>query len=100
MECYLEVGNDLDIYKDVEILPENTYEIFKAKRADAASVVLEVIAIVTPITLPLIAGIIKERIRAKKYVKVKMDGIELQGLSEQSVERILREHSDKSESHD
>lgn len=94
MECYLEVTDEPSIQQALESMPAGEFEVFKAKRADAAATVLEIITYLSPLTIPVIAGIIKEQIRARKHVKVKVKGVELQGLSEETVERILREHFD------
>lgn len=93
-EFFIELENDKDSIESLKSLPEDIYELFKAKRADASTVVLQVLTYLTPITLPIIAGIIIARIKSRKYVKVKIKGIELRGLSEASVERILKEHLD------
>lgn len=94
MECYMELSDDPSVHQTLKSMSDGEFQVFRAKRADAATTTLEIITYLSPLTIPVIAGLIKEQIRARKHVKVKIKGVELHGLSEKTVEQILQKHFD------
>lgn len=94
MDCLIQLNDDTESQALLGQLPADACECFRSKRADAAGVLLELLIYLSPLTIPIVASVIKERIKAKKFVRVKVKGLEIHGLSEESVERILREHLD------
>lgn len=56
--------------------------------------VLQILASITTITLPLVAKLISESIRAHRYVVVKRKGVEIKGLSADDAIKVLRELED------
>jgi len=73
----------------VEGLGGNVTEV-EATRFDGVSV-LQLLASLNAVTLPLLAKLIIESIRANRYVVVKKKGIEIKGLDVDNVIAVLRE---------
>lgn len=56
--------------------------------------VVQVMAAINGVTLPLLAKLISDAIRANRYVVVKKKGLEVKGLSADDAIKVLRELKD------
>lgn len=56
--------------------------------------VLSAIVTITTVTIPVIGALIREHIRAKRYLKVKVKGVEVAGSSLDEVEAFLAKLKD------
>ncbi len=70
-------------------------EAFELKRFDGGVAIVAVILPVITATLPFVTRMVLAQIAAKRHVKVKVDGVELQGLSASEAERILQKVYDR-----
>ncbi|KJH65676.1 hypothetical protein [Chromobacterium violaceum] len=61
-----------------------------AKRFDGA-VVLQLLAMLNTVTIPLLAKIVIERIRANRHVVIKKKGLVIRGLSADNAVKVLSE---------
>jgi hypothetical protein len=65
----------------------------ESKRFDGI-VVLQILAVLNTVTIPLIGKLIVERIRANKSVVVKAKGITISGLNANDIVKVLNQLSD------
>lgn len=68
--------------------PDEIHFISKADLLEDAAVVQAIITLTT-VTLPLVANIIIEHIKAKKEITIKFNGVEIKGISEKNIKEIL-----------
>jgi hypothetical protein len=64
-------------------------EIIDKKNFNGQSEIIELICTLSTVSLPIIAKIIVERIRSRKYIEVKHKGLIIKGLSEENTVKIL-----------
>lgn len=81
---------DADFYTPFAQELRNYSTEIEASRFDGV-LVLQILAALNTVTLPLIAKLVSESIRAKRYVVVKKKGIEIKGLNASDVISVLRE---------
>lgn len=92
MEISIQV--DTESEKVVSKLAELNVEVlgvFSGKGFDGFSDAITIVVSLGSISLPLIASIVKELIRSRRYVKVIHEGVEITGLSEKSTFKVLKE---------
>lgn len=88
---------ELDKEGEAEVRAElqsvsNEISFVDAKRFDGA-LVLQVLAALNTVTLPILAKVITERIRANRHVVIKKRGIVISGLSADNAIKVLSELS-------
>jgi len=86
---------ELDKEGETEVRTElqnlsNDVSFIEAKRFDGA-LVLQVLAMLNTVTIPLLAKVIIERIRANRHVVIKKDGMVITGLSADNAIKVLSE---------
>jgi hypothetical protein len=64
---------------------------------DGQSEIITLIVTLTPIALTFLGKVITEQIKAKKYVKVIYKGVQIQGVNEKNVAKILKEITSEGE---
>lgn len=74
-----------DSEKDV-----NTLKI-ESSSFDGQSEIITLIVTLTPIALTFLGKILSEQIKAKRYVKVVYKGVQIQGVDEKNVAKIIKE---------
>lgn len=85
-------ANDSDTIK-TELSSHSEYiQLIESRRLDGA-VVLQILAALNAVTIPLIGKIIIERIRASKSVVVKVKGVSITGLNADDVVKVLNQIS-------
>jgi hypothetical protein len=70
-------------------------EDFELKRFDGGVAIVAVVLPLMSATLPFITKMVVAQIEAKRHVKVKVKGVELQGLTAAEAGRILAQLSDQ-----
>jgi hypothetical protein len=70
-------------------LEEGQVTIGTLKRFGGESDILQVVVALSPLTIPFIAKVIVEYIRAQQSVVVKYRGVEIRGLSAENVKSVL-----------
>lgn len=86
---------ELDLEDEAEVRTElqnllNDVSFIEAKRFDGA-LVLQLLAMLNAVTIPLLAKIIIERIRANRHVIIKKKGMVISGLSADNAIKVLSE---------
>lgn len=84
---------DSDIYRPLIDELGNNVTAVEASRFDGV-LVLQLLASLNAVSLPLLGKLISESIRAKRYVVVRKKGIEIKGLSANDTIEVLRELND------
>ena len=84
---------DSDFYQPLIEELDKKVTVVEASRFDGV-LVLQILASINAVTLPLLAKLISESIRAKRYVVVKKKGVEITGLSANDAIKVLRELGD------
>ena len=86
-----------DFKEEIERLTTLTsVEVVKADSLDGTSDLIQILLVLNSLAIPVLAKIVIESIRAKKHVSIKKDGIEITGISEASVHKILEKILDGS----
>lgn len=63
---------------------------------DGGTSIISAVVVLSPIVIPGIVAIVKARIGANRYVKVKMKGIEVTGASLKDIEKFLKSQQNES----
>lgn len=71
--------------------------LIRAKSLSAFEYTLQALVVVVPLTVRLLSPIIRAHIEAKRHIRLKIDGTEIDGLDADGIIRVLRELSDLSE---
>ncbi len=58
---------------------------------------IEVLVVLTPVVLRSLTSIVREHIAARKHVTVKVDGVELTGMSRKDAVAVLNELAERNE---
>ena len=77
-----------------EVCEENTGIIFQ-KSFSGISEMVQIGVNLTQVALPFVAGIITEMIRTNKKVRIKIDGLEIENISEDNALKILEKLFEK-----
>ncbi len=64
-------------------------KLFHSRRFEGEIGITEALTILATVTIPVIAKVIIELLRARKQVRIKVDGIEISGLTENTTVGIL-----------
>lgn len=81
--------NDIAVFDEIKAACADEITFARIKKFNGAQDIIQLIVAVTSITLPFITKIILEHIRSKKSISVKFKGIEIKGISEKNITRIL-----------
>ncbi|WP_186258110.1 hypothetical protein [Burkholderia gladioli] len=86
---------ELDKEDEAEVRTElqnisNDVSFIDAKRFDGA-LVLQLLAMLNTVTIPLLAKVMTERIRANRHVVIKKKGLVISGLSADNAIKVLSE---------
>ena len=68
-------------------------EAFDLKRFDGGLAITTIVLPLIAATLPFITKAYLAEVAARRYIKAKVDGIELQGLTADEIVKIMRERS-------
>jgi hypothetical protein len=80
---------DEPLLEEIQNAEPGSFETISAHRFGGEIGVTAALVSLTATTIPVLAGIIKELIRSRKYVKLKVRGIEVAGVSEDTILEIL-----------
>lgn len=83
-------GDDLEGIKALSDLGDDAV-VAKPDHFEGGAEILSAVVQVTSVTLPVIAMLIRERIKANRFIKVKMKGVEVTGASLEEVGKLLKE---------
>ena len=81
-------SNILDKFDSVKDV--NTIKL-ESSSFDGQAEIITLIVTLTPIALTFLGKILSEQIRAKRYVKVVYKGVQIQGVNEKNVAKIIKE---------
>jgi len=96
MELMIEIKKtDLDILNDLKATSPDSVKFVKVRHFGGGTELTAAIVTLSTATITIIGKIIIEMIRAKKYIKVKVKGIEISGLSEANALSILEKYINK-----
>lgn len=86
----LEISNTYEReFLDLEQSLPGEFQIVKSNRFDGTDGLLQAIVTLSTLSIPLIAKVIIEAIRARKHVSIKVNGTTITGVSEKTVLKIL-----------
>lgn len=86
-------ASDSDTIKTELSSHSDDIQLIESRRLDGA-LVLQILAALNTVTIPLIGKIIIERIRASKSVVVKVKGVSISGLNADDVVKVLNQISE------
>lgn len=81
-------SNILDKFDSVKDV--NTLKL-ESSSFDGQAEIITLIVTLTPIALTFLGKILSEQIKAKRYVKVVYKGVQIQGVNEKNVAKIIKE---------
>ena len=81
-------SNILDRFDSVKDV--NTLKL-ESSSFDGQAEIITLIVTLTPIALTFLGKILSEQIKAKRYVKVVYKGVQIQGVNEKNVAKIIKE---------
>jgi len=81
-------SNILDKFDSVKDV--NTIKL-ESSSFDGQAEIITLIVTLTPIALTFLGKILSEQIKAKRYVKVVYKGVQIQGVNEKNVAKIIKE---------
>jgi hypothetical protein len=73
----------------VDELPKGAYHVVSDRRLSGGIEAAQFLVTVTAATAPILARVIIEQIRSRKHVRLVKDGVEVSGVSEQTILAIL-----------
>ncbi len=82
--------DDRDFFDTLNSENSLPYTKLETSSFDGQSEVVTVLLTLTPVVLTFIGKIISEQLRAKKYVKIIHKGVQIQGVDEKNVAKILK----------
>jgi len=85
----LDLEDEAEVRTELQNLP-NDVSFIESKRFDGA-LALQLLAMLNTVTIPLLAKIIIERIRANRHVVIKKKGMVISGLSADNAIKVLSE---------
>ena len=80
---------DETVLKNLESIEKGTVSISKPKKFSGDADLISAIVTLTTISIPVIGKVIIELINAKKYVKIKVKGVEISGITEKNAIEVL-----------
>jgi hypothetical protein len=83
-------------FSELQQASPEVIEFVDTNRLSGETDIIAAIVTISSFTLPLVANIITELIRSRQYVKVKVKGIEVSGLSESNAMEILKKYEKES----
>jgi len=98
MEILLEVHkNDMVVLEEIKEVDDSASSILKVNKFGGDADLMAAVVTLSSVTIPVLGKIIVEMLRAKKYVKIKVKGIEIEtsGVSEKKIISILESYAKK-----
>ena len=88
----------VEVHQDDKLLLEEirnaepeSFEIVSAHRFGGEIGLAAALVSLTATTIPILASIVKELIRSRRYVRLKVRGVEISGVSEDKILEILNQ---------
>jgi hypothetical protein len=99
VDIMIEVDNeDKEYFESIFNAHRITVDMVETQRFGGMTETLAFIAAITTASLPVISKVIVEAIRAKHNVKIKIKGLEIDGITEENAMKILAEYFQKESS--
>lgn len=90
MKIVLEINQeDQKLIEELPAAFPDEVEIVRVARFDGTSDLLQVLITLSPLTLALVAKVIIEMIRSKRYNRVRTNGIEITGFTAKNTIKML-----------
>jgi len=83
--------NDMEFINSIDSEKSVNCTILETSSFDGQSEIVTILLTVTPLVLTFLGKIISEQIKAKKHVKIIYKGVQIQGIDEKNVTKILNE---------
>lgn len=80
---------DQDFLSAVKAEPDIEFIELETSSFDGQSEILTLVVTLTPVVIGLIGRIISQQLKARRYVKVVYQGLQIQGLSDASATRLI-----------
>jgi putative effector of murein hydrolase len=87
--------SEKQVFENLQSKYQDFITLVTLRRFDGQPEILQVLVILTSVTIPAIAKIVIELIRSRKHVSLKVNGIEVKGISEENIFNILKEIQSK-----
>jgi hypothetical protein len=85
-------------FDEMKTVDPDSIDIVEVKRFGGDADLIQAIVTITVTTIPVLGSIISKLIDKKKSVKIKVNGVEITGLTKDNVREILEEIRKKDES--
>lgn len=87
--------NDRDVLKQLEAIDGTADVLASERRGMNGSTLFTAVLALAPATLPVIVSIVKAQLEARKHIRVIVDGVEIRGVSEKTLMKILENEQHK-----
>lgn len=81
--------DDADFLASCKGGKELSHSVLQTSGFDGATEVMTVLVTLTTAAMPFIASVLKEQIRSRRYVKIVYKGAQIQGISEDNIEKLI-----------